>query len=81
MKHDAKRFHSVRSKQKNDMTEDLDDQANRITAKVERVSEKAKKNYNDLNNVITIDVMSLEVGHIFEFVDQGEIREGNLYHV
>ncbi|XP_055498120.1 laminin subunit gamma-1-like [Leucoraja erinacea] len=48
------------SKQKNDMTEDLDDQANRITAKVERVSEKAKKNYNDLNNVITIDVMSLE---------------------
>ncbi|XP_051867794.1 laminin subunit gamma-2-like [Pristis pectinata] len=48
------------SKQKSDMVEDLEEQVNRITTKAQRASERAKRNYNELNNLFTIDITSLE---------------------
>ncbi|XP_072130077.1 laminin subunit gamma-1-like isoform X1 [Mobula birostris] len=48
------------SKQKSDMAADLEEQTNRITTKARRGSERAKKNYNELNNLLTTDISSLE---------------------
>ncbi|XP_069794303.1 laminin subunit gamma-1-like [Narcine bancroftii] len=48
------------SKQKSYMTEDIEEQANRITTKAQRASEKAKWNYNELNNLLAINITSLE---------------------
>uniref|UniRef100_UPI00398F0407 laminin subunit gamma-1-like n=1 Tax=Pristiophorus japonicus TaxID=55135 RepID=UPI00398F0407 len=48
------------SKQNSDMAEDLDEQANRITTKAQKASERAQRIYNELNNLPTIDITALE---------------------
>ncbi|XP_078417510.1 laminin subunit gamma-1-like [Cetorhinus maximus] len=48
------------SKQIHDMAVDLDEQANRITTKAQKASEKAQRIYKELNNLPTIDITALE---------------------